>query len=89
MFLVEYFMPVVVAVVVVVVVGGNVVVGVGIVVVVVVDVVVVVLVLRDSFVPTCNSNSLNDNKAGHTATPVACRWAGTMFEVTPSFGQEE
>ena len=28
------------------------------------------------------------NKAGYTATPVACGWAGTIFEVNPSFGQE-
>ena len=26
------------------------------------------------------------NKAGYTATPVACRWAGAVFEVTQSFG---
>ena len=29
------------------------------------------------------------NKAGYTATPVACGWAGAMFEVTLSFGQEQ
>ena len=29
------------------------------------------------------------NKAGNTATPVACGWAGAIFEVTPSFGQEQ
>ena len=29
------------------------------------------------------------NKAGNRATPVACRWAGTVFEVTLSFGQEQ
>ena len=29
------------------------------------------------------------NKAGYTATPVACGWAGAIFEVTPSFGQEQ
>ena len=28
------------------------------------------------------------NKAGYTATPVACRWAGAIFEVTGAFGQE-
>ena len=26
------------------------------------------------------------NKARYTATQVACRWAGAIFEVTPSFG---
>ena len=29
------------------------------------------------------------NKAGYTATPVACGWAGAIIEVTPSFGQEQ
>ena len=29
------------------------------------------------------------NKAGYTATPVACRWAGAVLEkVTRAFGQE-
>ena len=27
------------------------------------------------------------NNAGYTAAPVACRWAGAIFEVTLSFGQ--
>ena len=26
------------------------------------------------------------NKAGYTATEVACRWAGVIFEVTRPFG---
>ena len=30
----------------------------------------------------------NKNKAGYTATPVACGWAGAIFEVTRPFGQE-
>merc|ERR1719282_506351 len=30
-----------------------------------------------------------DNKAGYTATPVACGWAGAVIEVTRSFGQEQ
>ena len=30
-----------------------------------------------------------DNKAGYTATPVACGWAGAVFEVTWSLGQEQ
>ena len=25
---------------------------------------------------------IRENKAGYTATPVACRWAGAVFEVT-------
>ena len=29
------------------------------------------------------------NKAGYTATPVACGWAGAIFEVTRAFGQEQ
>ena len=28
------------------------------------------------------------NKAGYMATEVACGWAGAIFEVTRSFGQE-
>ena len=32
---------------------------------------------------------LKSNKAGHTANPVACWWAGAFFEVTLSFGQEQ
>ena len=28
------------------------------------------------------------NKAGYTATEVACGWAGDLFEVTRPFGQE-
>ena len=33
--------------------------------------------------------SASKNKAGYTATPVACGWAGAVFEVTQSFGQEQ
>ena len=29
------------------------------------------------------------NKAGYTATKVACGWAGAIFEVTRPFGQEQ
>ena len=29
------------------------------------------------------------NKAGYTATEVACGWAGAIFKATPSFGQEQ
>ena len=29
------------------------------------------------------------NKAGYTATPVACGWAGAILEVTRPFGQEQ
>ena len=29
------------------------------------------------------------NKAGYTATPVACRWAGAIIEVSGTFGQEQ
>ena len=31
----------------------------------------------------------NYNKAGYTATPVACGWAGAIMEVTRSFGREQ
>ena len=30
-----------------------------------------------------------DNKAGYTATPVACGWAGAIIEVSGTFGQEQ
>ena len=30
---------------------------------------------------------VEENKAGYTATPVACGWAGALIEVTSSFGQ--
>ena len=29
------------------------------------------------------------NKAGYTATPVACGWAGAIIEVSEAFGQEQ
>ena len=29
------------------------------------------------------------NKAGYTATPVGCGWAGAIFEVSRVFGQEQ
>ena len=29
------------------------------------------------------------NKAGYTATPVVCGWAGAVFEITKSFEQEQ
>ena len=29
------------------------------------------------------------NKAGYTATPVACGWAGAIIEVSAAFGQEQ
>ena len=36
------------------------------------------------------ANNLEEkNKAGYTATPVACGWAGAIIEVTRSFGQEQ
>ena len=35
------------------------------------------------------NRKLIDNKAGYTATPVACGWAGAIFEVTLTFGQEQ
>ena len=29
------------------------------------------------------------NKAGYTATPVACGWAGAIIEASGTFGQEQ
>ena len=31
----------------------------------------------------------DENKAGYTATPVACGWAGAIIEVSGAFGQEQ
>ena len=31
----------------------------------------------------------DENKAGYTATPVACWWAGAMIEASGAFGQEQ
>ena len=36
-----------------------------------------------------SKNSVLINKAGYTATEVACGWAGAIFEVTRPFGQEQ
>ena len=33
--------------------------------------------------------SRNPNKAGYTATPVACGWSGVVIDFTRSFGQEQ
>ena len=38
---------------------------------------------------TCAYFKFWRNKAGYTATPVACGWAGAVIEVTRSFGQEQ
>ena len=32
---------------------------------------------------------MKKNKAGYTATEVACGWVGAIFEVTGPFGQEQ
>ena len=37
----------------------------------------------------CRETNFQINKAGYTATPVECGWAGAVFEVTRSFGQEQ
>ena len=29
------------------------------------------------------------NKAGYTATPVACGWAGAIIEISGAFGREQ
>ena len=31
----------------------------------------------------------HSNKAGYTATPVACGWAGAVIELTKAFWQEQ
>ena len=31
----------------------------------------------------------DENKAGYTATPVACGWAGAIIEACGAFGQEQ
>ena len=36
-----------------------------------------------------NRHRIRKNKAGYTTTPVACGWAGAIFEVTRAFGQEQ
>ena len=36
-----------------------------------------------------DSTGPHTNKAGYTATEVTCGWAGAIFEVTRSFGQEQ
>ena len=36
-----------------------------------------------------STTHLIKNKAGYTATEVACGWAGTIFEVTRPFGQKQ
>ena len=35
------------------------------------------------------SSRVIQNKAGYTATEVACGWAGAIFEVTRTFGQKQ
>ena len=41
------------------------------------------------FLKTHGKAMFTKNKAGYTATPVACGWAGAIIEVTLSFGQEQ
>ena len=35
------------------------------------------------------SRGFDENKAGYTATPVACGWAGAIFELTRALEQEQ
>ena len=37
----------------------------------------------------CRPLGSDKNKAGYTAAPVACGWAGTIFGVSGAFGQEQ
>ena len=39
--------------------------------------------------PNVTLVDMRENKAGYTATEVVCGWAGAIFEVTRSFGQEQ
>ena len=43
----------------------------------------------DLLIQPCAALYIEENKAGYTATPVACGWAGAIFEVTSLFGQEQ
>ena len=45
--------------------------------------------LMVEFLMMMPGGKISENKAGYTATPVACGWAGALIEVTPSFGQEQ
>ena len=38
---------------------------------------------------TAKRSKRRKNKAGYTATPVACGWAGAIIEVSGAFGQEQ
>ena len=44
---------------------------------------------REIIIDRNEAPSATKNKAGFTATPVACGWAGAIIEVTRSFGQEQ
>ena len=52
-----------------------------------------IIVAYVAYDQVCSSISwvvcISYNKAGYTATPVACGWAGTVIEVTRSLGQEQ
>ena len=41
------------------------------------------------FLVKCQILGCTQNKAGYTATPVACGWAGAIFKVIRPFGQEQ
>ena len=43
---------------------------------------------RKTVILDYHSKRINKKKAGYTATPVACGWAGAVFELTKAFGQE-
>ena len=43
------------------------------------------LIYKTQFITTHS----NVKEAGYTATKVVCGWAGAIFEVTRSFGQEQ
>ena len=46
-------------------------------------------ILKDGSHGSRKGQLSSQNQAGYTATPVVCGWAGAVFEVTRSFGQEQ
>ena len=45
-----------------------------------------IVLIKTMLLRNCHPNK---NKAGYTATEVACGWAGAIFEVTGLFGEEQ
>ena len=45
--------------------------------------------VQHEYIDFCNLTQIPDRPTGYTTTPVACGWAGAIFEVTWSFRQEQ